>query len=194
MPSPSLLPRIVLIPFIVHSIVQPLRNPFQCRISVQEEERLSLQSQFSLSLPLCLKEYKICNVLSVHPVSVPLSPPELNIALGLSSPSVHLSTTPFSFLLHYPSSDESFVLPPSFTLENGTCYSIRTVISCVDGEWVVMKRLYPTKWNRKQRGKIYDVHANGRWIRVERDTTTDAKWRDVRREVPAILHYERVVH
>ena len=194
MPSPSLHPWIVLVPSIVYSIVQPLRNPFQCRVSVQEEGRLSLQSQFSLSLPLCLKEYEIYNALSVHPVYVPLSPPELNVTLGLSSSAAHLSTTPFSFVLHCPSSDASFVLPHSFTLENGACYSIRTVISCVNGEWMVMKRLYPTKWNRKQRGKIYDVHANGRWIRVERDTTTDVTWRDVRREVPAILHYERVVH
>ena len=110
MPSPSLHPRIVLIPSIFHSIVQPLRNPFQCCVSVREEGRLSLQSQFSLPLPLCLKEYEIYNALSVHPVYVPLSPPELNVALGLSSSSAHLSTTPFSFVLRCPSSDASFVL------------------------------------------------------------------------------------
>lgn len=148
---------------------------------------------YSLPLPIRVREVEWRDILSAHPVVSPLNTPELNVSYALASQHIAASFA-FSLLLVCNPHSESFTLPPFFFLQDSdgrvVGYSIRTVVSSDNGSWTVSKRIYPSKQN----GRIYDVHANGWWITLENGSVKSTEWMWVRRQRPALLHYERVVH
>lgn len=155
--------------------------------------QIVLHPMYSLPLPIRVREVEWRDMLSAHPVISPLDTPELNVSYALASQHIAASFA-FSLLLVCSTHSESFTLPPFLFLQDSdgrvVGYSIRTVVSADNGSWTVSKRIYPSKRN----GRIYDVHANGWWITLENGSVKSTEWTWVRRQRPALLHYERVVH
>ena len=189
---------LVCLDLIKYSIVKPLVNPFQQIITKQVESHISTKAQYYLYLPIMITTQRIEFDRNGRLISISQNP-----SLSITSSIIHQANNIIRWnqciFLKCADSSLSFQIPPNISLpfedENSIAiYSIRSLIVKDNHSLIVFKRIFPSIYHFTKKRKIYDVHANGRWIRIENQNVSEVSWKEVELCKPYWIQYERVYH
>ena len=171
-----------------------MTNPLQSIVYSPTSIPILLLSVFSLPLQ-CFPIRNIAFKSFMEVIELPST--TLSIEQGLKREDMNLSSLGRCLLLHCKSFSSTtpielpFFFPMHCNSELGCVskiYTIRAVVSCQGERMIIYKRLFPSR--RVHQRLIYDVRANGRWIKQDGEFVQDVDWRDVRMVCPLLLQYE----